>query len=151
MVSILVLALAVTLMIPLEAGAQSRETAVQQMTETEVKGFLDQYIDRFKAKDLNGFMALFSREAVENRMLPYLDMQESYKNMFELTNQFLYHLNVQDIKTYTRKAYASGRYEVIQTLKDQNKMKVHKGNIQFELVRENDGLKILRLNYGRDL
>lgn len=119
--------------------------------EAEIRQFIDTYVDRYKAMDINAFMELFSKEAVENRMLPYDDIEAYYERMFARTNQFLYHLDIQAIQSYTRSALVSGRYEIIQTCKEDNEMEVYTGNIQWNLVREDGSLKIRRINFGRDI
>jgi hypothetical protein len=124
-------------------------TAPVVIPESEIRQAIDQYINRFKAMDLDLFMDGFSKRAVENRMLPYADMREEYDRAFKNTNQFVYFLNILGIQSYTNSAFVNGYYEIIQTTKPDNEFKVYKGNIQWELVREEGGLKILRLNHGR--
>ncbi len=152
-----VLLMVLILGIPVAVGAQTPAqspapaAAPEVIPEAEIRQVLDQYIDRFKAMDLDLFMDVFSKQAIENRMLPYADMREEYDRMFKNTNQVLYHLNVWAIQSYTNSASVSGRYEIIQTTKPKNEMKIFKGNIQMELVREEGALKILRLNYGNPI
>jgi hypothetical protein len=143
--------LVLMLVIPVAAGAQTQAaaTAPEVIPESEIRQVIDQYIDRFKAMDLDLFMDVFSKGAIENRMLPYADMREKYGLTFKNTNQILYFLNILGIQSYTNSAFVSGYYEIIQTTKPDNEFKVYKGNIQWEIVREEGGLKILRLNHGR--
>ena len=147
--------LALMLVIPVAVRAQTPAqtpvpvTAPVVIPESEIRQAIDQYIDRFKAMDLDLFMQGFSKRAVENRMLPYADMREEYGRAFKNTNQFVYFLNILGIQSYTNSAFVNGYYEIIQTTKPDDKFKVYKGNIQWELVREEGGLKILRLNHGR--
>jgi hypothetical protein len=101
--------------------------------------------------DIDLFMELFSKEAVENRMVPYSDIRKSYERTFGMTNQFLYYVNFLVVQTYTKSAFVSGRYRISQTLAGGDEVNMFKGNIQWELVREGDALKILRINFGRDL
>jgi len=144
MTSVLFIVLLI-LVFPLSVKAQ----IPQAVAVEEVKKFLDEYVNRYMAMDLNGFMALFSKDAVENRMLPYADIQKIYQKHFDQSKSLQYNLKILTIQTYARSAFASGRYEVIQNPK-RGRTKVYQGNIQFELVRENGSLKIRELNYGRD-
>ena len=60
-------------------------------------------------------------------------------------------MNLLVVQTQTKSAFASGRYRISQTLAGGDETKMLRGGIQWELVREGDALKILRLNFGRDL
>lgn len=141
--------LGLMLAIPCAVSAQTTAPMAGVIPEAEIRQAIDQYVDRFKAMDIDHFMEVFSKRAVENRMLPYADMREEYDRAFKNTNQFLYFLNILGIQSYTNSAFVNGYYEIIQTTKPDNEFKVHKGNIQWELVREDGGLKILRLNHGK--
>ena len=142
--------LVLMLVIPLTVRAQTQvpAPAAEVIPEAEIRQAIDQYIDRFKAMDLDLFMEVFSKQVVENRLLPYADMREAYGQTFKNSNQILYFLNILGIQSYTNSAFVNGYYEIIQTTKPDNEFKVYKGNIQWELVREEGGLKILRLNHG---
>ena len=135
---------------PVMVNAQTVASAplMPVIMELEVRDLINKYVDRFKAMDHAGFMALFSKDAVENRMLPYNDMADSYAKMFGVTNQFIYQLKIDTVETYTKSARASGQYQIIQTLKKDNEMRVYEGKIQWEIVPEDGHLKIIRLNYG---
>ena len=139
--------------IPLAAQAQTPAPApvAEVIPEAEIRQVIDQYVDRFKAMDLDRFMEVFSKRAIQNRMYPYADMREGYDRMFKNTNQFLYFLNILGIQSYTNSAFVNGYFEIIRTTKPDNEFKVYKGNIQWELVREEGGLKILRLNHGTEM
>ena len=143
--------LALMLVIPVTVRAQTPAPApmAEVIPEAEIRQAIDQYVDRFKAMDIDLFMEAFSKQAVENRVFPYADIREAYDRMFKNTNQFLYYLNILGIQSYTNSAFVNGYYEIIQTTKPENELKIYKGNIQWELVREEGGLKILRLNHGR--
>ncbi len=112
------------------------------VTEEEVRRFVDEYTARYMKMDIDAFMDLFSKEAVENRMLPYADIREAYQKTFANSNSIVYHLEIYSIQTYQKSAFVSGRYELIQSLKGGDKKKVFRGNIQWNLIRENGSLKI---------
>jgi len=137
--------------IPLTVRAQTPAPApmAEVIPETEIRQAIDQYVDRFKAMDLDLFMEGYSKQAVENRELPYADIREAYDRIFKDTNQFLFYLDILGIQSYTNSAFVSGYCEITQTTKSKNEMKLYRGNVQWELVREEGGLKILRLNHGK--
>jgi len=148
----IIFVLIVSSFVPLSLGAQMAGAlgAPDAITEEEVRQFIDKYVDRYKAMDIDLFMELFSRKGVENRMLPYADIRASYRETFAWSNQFLYHLTIYSIQTYTQRAFVTGRYKMIQTHKQGNKMIIFQGNIQWDLVREEGSLKIREINYGRN-
>lgn len=125
-------------------------TIPQAVTMEEVRQFIDEYTKRFMKMDLDAFMDLFSKEAVENRMVPYADIREAYRKTIETNKSIQYNVKIISIQTYTQSAFVSGRYKITQTFKKGNKEKVFQGNIQWELVRENGSLKIKEVNFGRD-
>ena len=61
----------------LSIGAEVPSLAA--VKEEEVRQFIDEYKGRFEKMELDGFMALFSRDATENQMLPYTDIEEAYR------------------------------------------------------------------------
>jgi len=122
----------------------------QAVTEEEVRRFMDEYTARYMRLDLDAFMDLFSKEAVENRMLPYADIREGYRKTFANSNAMLYQLEIYSIQAYQKSAFVSGRYAFIQSIKGSKTRRVFEGDIQWELIRENGSLKIKEINYGRD-
>jgi len=120
------------------------------ITEEEVRQFLNEYMAQYMKRDLNAFMAFFAKEAVENQMLPYSDIREIYRKTFDNSDSLLYYLEIYSVKTSMQSATVSGRYEVIQILKGRDMKKIFRGNIQWDLSREDDSLKIRKINYGRD-
>jgi hypothetical protein len=138
---------------PVMVGAQMVASAplMPVIPEADVQDLINKYIDRFKAMDHGLFMSLFSKEAVENRMLPYKDMSDSYWKLFMESSQFLYHVKIDAIYAFTKSAYASAHYQIIQTLKESKETKIYKGQIQWAFVLEDGSLKIYRLNYGNEM
>jgi len=120
------------------------------VTEEEVRRFVDEYTARYMKMEIDAFMDLFSKEAVENRMLPYADIREAYQKTFANSNSIVYHLEIYSIQTYQKSAFVSGRYELIQSIKGSKKKKVFRGNIQWDLIQEDGSLKIKEINYGRN-
>jgi len=120
------------------------------ITETEARRFLDGYVDQYIKMDIDAFMVLFSRRAIENRMLTYADIRDLYQMTFDNSESLKYDLDVSTIHIYKEGAAVVGRYEVIQALKGSPHKKVYKGDIQWDLIREDGVLRIKEINYGRD-
>jgi hypothetical protein len=59
-------------------------------------------------------------------------------------------LEIYSVQIDGDRATVAGRYEVTQSIKGRIIKKVYMGNIQWDLIRENDSLKIKEVNYGRD-
>jgi hypothetical protein len=120
------------------------------LTLAEVQQFIWEYPVRFMKMDFDAFMELFSREAVENRMIPYSDIREAYWSTIAYNQSILYNLKIYSIQPYTQNAFVRGHYEIIQTIKKGGKKKAFRGDIQWDIIRENGSLKIREVNYGRD-
>jgi hypothetical protein len=141
------------LLLPPSLWAQvppSYEGILPAIMEGEVRKFLDEYMSRYMKKDINVFMSFFSKGAIENRLLLYGNIYEIYQKTFDNSDALQYHLEVYSIQIFGQSAYVSGRYKVIQTLKEKSRNKIFQGNIQWYLIRENGSLKIMEMNYGRD-
>ncbi|NWF92728.1 MAG: hypothetical protein HXY46_07410 [Syntrophaceae bacterium] len=137
---------------PLSTGAQAPlpSATAQAVTADEVRQFMEEYKARYMKMDIDAFMALFSKEAAENRMLPYDDLREGYRKTFSNSTSIQYNLEIYNIQTYQKSAFVSGRYELIQFLKPNNKKKIFQGDIQWDLIREGGSLKIREISYVRD-
>jgi hypothetical protein len=120
------------------------------ITEVEARRFLDEYINQYMEMDINAFMAFFSKEAIENRMITYLDIYQLYRRTFENSDSLRYDLKIYFVQINRDSAKVAGRYEVTQSIKGRSIKKVYMGNIQWDLIREDGFLKIKELNYGRD-
>jgi hypothetical protein len=148
----------VSIVLPLLFGTGiSSETLAQISSSLEIKEavtmeetrlFIDEYVTRFMKLDLDPFMELFSKEAVENRMLPYDDIRSAYKKTIAGSRSIIYRVKIYSIQAFTDSAFVSGAYEIVQAFKV-GKV-VFKGNIQWDLVRENGSLRIREVNYGKD-
>ena len=87
------------------------------MTMEEARQFIDEYKARFMKMDLDAFMALFSKDATENRMLPYADIRRAYQKTIAGSRPIIYNFTIYSIQTYTQSAFVRGRYEIIQSFK----------------------------------
>ena len=134
--------------IALEAQSPGGPGAPDMIMEEEVRQFIDKYVDRYKAKDLDLYMELYSGKSVENRMLSYADIRSQYQKVFAESDQLLYQITLYSVQTRGQRAFVTGRYKAIQTLKGGNMMRTFRGNIQWDLIRENGFLKVREINYG---
>jgi hypothetical protein len=152
MKTITIIFLFLVLLFPLSTKAQAPVPPKidQPVIEEEVRRFMDEYKARFMKMDLDAFMELFSNEAVENRTVPYADIREAYQKTFANSKSIIYDLEIYSIQTYQKSAFIRGRYELIQSIKGSKKKKVFRGDIQWDLIRENGSLKIKEINYGKD-
>lgn len=148
---ILISVLMVSLWVPVSFGAEAALSPKTPgaVSEEEVQQFIDTYVNRYKAMDIDLFMELFSRKGLENRVLPYADIRATYQRMFAGTNQFLYYPTIYSVQTRGQGAFVTGHYRMVQTLRQDNRMRIFHGNIQWDLVKEDGVLKIRELNYGR--
>ncbi len=120
------------------------------VSEEEVKRFMAEYTNRFMKLELDPYMDLFSKDATENRMLPYADIQKAFRKTIAYSKSIIYTLRIYSIHTYTDGAAVTGRYKILQSFKNLG-TKHHEGDIQWDLVLENDSLKIREVTYGRKL
>ena len=125
----------------------SRETQRVQTLE-EARQFIYEYAARFMKLDLDPFMELFSKKAVENRMLPYDDIREAYRKTIEGSRSIVYNLDIDSIQMDARRVFVTGRYHLTQAFRKGGKT-VLRGDIQWDLIREDGSLKIREVNYGR--
>ena len=148
---IFVFSISFILICPLSAGAQvPPQPEIQKaVTMEEARQFINEYIVRFMKLDLDPYMELFSEKAVENRMLPYADIREAYQITIAGSRSIAYTLDIYAIQTFPESAFVTGRYQIIQAFKKRGKT-VLKGDIQWNLIRENGSLKIREIDYGRD-
>ena len=152
MKTITMIFLFLVLLFPLSAKAQSAipPTTDQPVTEEEVRRFMDEYKARMMRMDIDAFMDLFSKEAVENRMIFYDDIRRAYGKAFASSNAIEDRLEIYSVQAYQKSALVRGRYDLVQSLKGKRRRVSYQGDIQWNLIRENGSLKIKEINYGRD-
>jgi len=120
------------------------------ITEVEARRFVDEYVHEYVKMNLDAFMGFFSTKAIENRMLTYGDIRDIYRMTFENSESLAYDLKIWTVQIYREGASVAGYYEIVQALKGTPLKKVYKGNIQWDLIREDGVLRIKEINYGRD-
>ena len=136
------------LMIAMSLSIGAQASSLAAVKDEEVRQFIDEYKDRFVKMEIDDFMALFLRDATENRMLPYTDIEEAYRRTVSISQSISYRVEIYSIQTYSQSAFLSGRYEIIQTFKGIWRKRAFRGDIQWVLVRKNGSLRIREINYG---
>jgi uncharacterized protein YxeA len=140
--------LMITMSLSIGARAPSLAESSPAVKEEEVRQFIDEYKDRFMKMEIDGFMALFLKDATENRMLPYADIEEAYRRTVSISQSISFQVEIYTIQTYSQSAFVSGRYEIIQTFKGIWRRRAFRGDIQWVLVQENGSLRIKEINYS---
>jgi phage tail protein X len=140
-----------------ESQAQTEQASLKKEAERpkltllatgeEVKEFFVDYLDRYTRMDSNGFISLFSSQAVQNGKDGLDEIEKTYSTFFKQSRELQYQLADMKIKIYQNSIVVRARYELDQIPKRGRKKKVWKGTIQWTLVRENDELMILSLDY----
>jgi curved DNA-binding protein CbpA len=129
-----------------------QQTAVQikteQITKEEVEEFMQRYVRAYTKNDLNGFLSLFSRSALENNTLTYNEIRNAYSETFsEKINQ--YKIINMDIRTDGQTATVSGIYNINRYISAQDRWVRYSGKIVWRLIRENNQLRIISTNYDK--
>ena len=126
-----------------QAAAQPK---TEQITKEEVEEFMQRYVRAYTQNDLNTFMSLFSRSAVENNTLTLNQIRSAYKETFsEKINH--YRIINMDIKTDGQTATVSGVYTINRYISAEDRWIRYSGKIVWKLIRENSQLRIISTNY----
>jgi hypothetical protein len=143
------------LSIPLSSQTLDPKTA--EVTEEEVRQFLEQYKNRYTQKDIDGFISLFSSKAIQNKRDGFNDIKKIYSDFFHQSKELRYHLDDMRITIYTevlifglyyeRAISVEAQYTVDQILKKTVKKKSWGGTVRWILIRENGALRILSLDF----
>ncbi len=115
--------------------------------EEEVRQFFINYIERYTLKNIDGFLSLFSSKAAQNQKDGMEGIKKIYTNFFNQSQELRYHVDDMEINIYENCLEVKARYEVNQTLKKGREKRVWKGLIRWVLVKEDDALKILYLDF----
>ncbi|NIQ37670.1 MAG: hypothetical protein GTN81_03665, partial [Proteobacteria bacterium] len=116
-------------------------------TEEEVNRFFVSYVERYNRKDLEGFLELFSPRVVQNGTDNLHKIRKIYTDFFGQSELLNYHLEDTRIQIYQNAVKASANYRVEQIPRKGKKRRVWAGDVSWILVREDDTLKIVSLDY----
>jgi hypothetical protein len=119
-------------------------------TEQEVRGFFDQYTERYNKMDIDGFLWLFSLKAKQNQRDGLPEIKIIYSDYFKQMSSLQNSVEDMKIEIYQNAAEVKARYSVNQVLKKGGEKKVLKGSARWVLVKENGMLKILSIDYKHE-
>jgi len=119
-------------------------------TEQEVKGFFDQYVERYNKMDIDGFLWLFSLKAKQNQWDGLPEIRISYSDFFKQMSSLQNSIEDMKIEIYQNAAEVKARYVVTQVLKKEGEKRVLKGSGRWVLIKEGGALKILSINYKHE-
>jgi curved DNA-binding protein CbpA len=119
-------------------------------TEEEVIQFFGKYIERYKQKDIDGFLSLFSSRATQNRKDGLDGIRKIYTDFFDRSQTLRYRMVDRKMEIYENGAEVRARYELEQILIKSGEKKVWRGTIRWVLVKEDGILKIISLDYQHE-
>jgi hypothetical protein len=134
---------------PIEAEEPIFESKAPSLiaTEEEVRQFFADYMERYTQKDIDGFLSLFSPQAVQNQRDGFDEITKMYSDFFDGSQELRYHIEGMRIDIYQNAVEAKGHYTADQILKKRGKKKIWRGDIRWILVRENGALRIRFLDF----
>jgi hypothetical protein len=133
----------------LDATAQRLDSAKTALP-SEVGEFLSKYAERYVERDIEGFLLLFSSQAVLNRKDELGGIRRIYTQFFIESSELRYRLRNPVVEVNQTFIEVKARFEVDQVLKKGGEKKLWCGQIRWSLLRENDVLKIASLDYQYD-
>jgi curved DNA-binding protein CbpA len=119
-------------------------------TEEEAIQFFGKYIERYKQKDIDGFLSLFSSRATQNRKDGLDGIRKIYTDFFDRSQTLRYRMVDRKIEIYENGVEVRARYELEQILIKSGEKKVWRGTIRWVLVKEDGILKIISLDYQHE-
>lgn len=119
-------------------------------TEQEVRGFFNQYVERYNKMDIDRFLWLFSLKAKQNQVDGLPEIRIMYSDFFKRTLSLQNSIEDMKIEIYQNGAEVKARYVVTQVLKRGGGKRVLKGSGRWVLIKENGLLKILSIDYKHE-
>jgi len=116
-------------------------------TEDEVRKFFGNYIELYNRMDREGFLSLFSSEAIQNKIYGLGGIRKIYTDFFNQGQGVRYQIQDMKIEIYQNAVEVKARYVIEQVLRTGGGKKVWRGNVYWVLGKENGALKILSLDY----
>jgi hypothetical protein len=130
----------------LQSDKYARPRPEHSITRQEVEIFMKKYIEAYKKSDIDLFMSFFSVSAIENNILTYQEIRKRYQAAFR--NEIKsYDINKMNIEIVPPDAHVSGLFVITQFITSENLWTRFRGNIRWKITREDNDLKITRINY----
>jgi hypothetical protein len=136
--------------VPDALGAPKRSFPPLMATEQEVRGFFDQYIERYNKMDTDGFLWLFSLKARQNQRDGLPEIRILYSDFFKQMSSLQNSIEDMKIEIYQNAAEVKARYVVTQVLKKEGEKRVLKGSGRWVLIREDGAIKIRSIDYNHE-
>ena len=114
--------------------------------ENEITEFLAKYVDRYKQRDIEGFLSFFSPLAIQNQKDRIEKIREMYSKQFERYESFNYQLKDPKMKILENSVKVRASY-VIEQFSKKGEAKQLRGDIEWELIKEGKELKVLTIEY----
>ena len=115
-----------------------------------MRQFLENYIERYTRKDIDGFLGLFSSKAIQNQNDRLPGIRELYRDFFDRSQTLNCRIEDRKIEIYENAVEVKARYEIEQIVKRSGEGKVWSGRIRWVLIKEDGILKILSIDYKHE-
>ena len=115
--------------------------------EQEVRGFFNQYTERYNKRELEEFLSLFSLKVRQNQQDGLPEIRMIYTTLFNRSRSLQLSLEDMKIEIYQNAVEARARYSVNQVLKEGGEKRFWKGEARWILVKEDEKLQILSVDY----
>jgi len=115
--------------------------------EQEVRGFFNQYIERYNKRDIEEFLSLFSLRARQNQQDGLPEIRTIYTTLFNRSRSLQLSLEDMKIEIYQNAVEVKARYSVNQVLKEGEEKKFWKGDARWILTKEEEKLQVLSVDY----
>ncbi|MCL5023286.1 MAG: DnaJ domain-containing protein [Nitrospirae bacterium] len=126
---------------PLQAAAAGDSESLG----TRVNRFLERYARAYEEGDLEGFLSLYSKSAVENNRLNYEEIKRAYRKNFEAA-RYRYTLGNVRFGKKGEHIVVSGLYTVRKLPRSGEEVEV-RGDIRWTLAEEGGSLRIMKVDY----
>jgi hypothetical protein len=136
---------------------------IAEIQEKEVRRFFADYIERYNSKHVDDFLSLFSYKALQNGKDEFNEIKDIYSRFFDQSRQLRCRLTDLRIKIHKKPMIygrfsvnsslienpveAKARYAIDQISRKGGKRRVWRGSISWLLLKEDETLKILFLDY----
>ena len=119
-------------------------------TDSEVRQFFNNYIERYTRKDREGFFSLFSSRALQNQRAELEEIRESYSHFFNESLELQFGIEDQKVEIYENAVEVKARYKIEQLVQITGERRVFRGRIRWVLTKEGGELKILSIDYQHE-
>jgi hypothetical protein len=116
-------------------------------SDLEVRNFFDNYLVKYNRKEINGFIALFSAKAIQNKKDDVEKIRRTYESFFAQMESINYQIAISGIEPKQDKLEVKAHYVLEGIVAKGRRVQTWKGQIQWVLVKEGGALRVLSLDY----